>query len=175
MELTPAAPSVWARLTGRAGRRPALRAFGASAIVAIGSLVPALQECTPSSQQQQVVDLTNQRRASAGVPGVRVNGALSTAAQRHSQDQAGRNRMSHTGSDGSGPGTRIARTGYQACAWAENVAAGQPDAQRVMQSWMNSPDHRANIVSRNYTEIGVGLAYSSGGTPYWTMVLARPC
>ena len=175
MELTPAAPSVWGRLTRRTDRRPALRAFGASAIVAIGSLVPALHECAAPSQQQQVVNITNQRRAEAGVHAVRVNSALSAAAQRHSQDQANSNRMSHTGSDGSSAGTRIARTGYQACGWAENIAAGQPDAQRVMQSWMNSPDHRANILSRSYYEIGVGLAYSSGGTPYWTMVLARSC
>src|SRR5829696_4541252 len=186
MEPMPAAPPVSARVTERLGGRRAarglrrrsrrgVRAFGASAIVAIGALVPALQECAPSSQQQQVVDMTNQRRAEAGVPAVRVNSALSAAAQRHSQDQANRNRMSHTGSDGSNAGTRIARTGYRACAWGENVAAGQPDAQHVMQSWMNSPDHRANILSRNYYDIGVGLAYSSGGTPYWTMVLARPC
>ena len=43
-----------------------------------------------------------------------------------------------------------------------------------MNGWMNSAGHRANILSGNVTEIGVGLAYSAGGQPFWTMVLARP-
>ena len=82
--------------------------------------------------------------------------------------------MSHTGSDGSNPGDRIARAGYRFSAWAENVAMGYPDAASVMDGWMNSPGHRANILSGNVTEIGVGLAYAADGAPYWTMVLARP-
>ncbi len=171
MDLTTARPSIWHRLRRRA---TPLGALGASALIAVGSLVPTLQQCTPPSQQQQVVDLTNQRRAEYGRPAVRVSSALSTAAQRHSEWQARNATMSHTGSGGSSAGQRIAATGYQACAWAENVAAGQPDAQRVMGSWMNSSGHRANILG-NYRDIGVGLAYSSGGTPYWTMVLATSC
>ena len=51
---------------------------------------------------------------------------------------------------------------------------GYPDAASVMDGWMNSPGHRANILSGNVTEIGVGLAYAADGTPYWTMVLAVP-
>ncbi len=171
MDLSISRPSRWQRVTRRTST---LGAFGASALIAVGSLVPTIQQCAPPSQQQQVVDITNQRRAEYGRPAVRVNSALSTAAQRHSEWQARNATMSHTGSGGSSAGQRIAATGYWACAWAENVAAGQPDAQRVMSSWMNSAGHRANILG-NYREIGVGLAYSSGGTPYWTMVLATSC
>ena len=82
--------------------------------------------------------------------------------------------MSHTGTDGSNPGDRIARAGYRFSAWGENVAIGYPDAASVMDGWMNSPGHRANILSGNVTEIGIGLAYAADGTPYWTMDLARP-
>jgi uncharacterized protein YkwD len=173
MDRTTTCPARQARSTRRTFG--AFGAFGASALLAVGSLVPALQQCAPPDPQQQVVDITNQRRAEYGRAAVRVNSALSSAAQRHSQDQANRNRMGHDGSNGSGPGARIAATGYSACAWAENVAAGQGTAQQVMSTWMNSSGHRANILSANYDEIGVGLAYSSGGTPYWTMVLARRC
>ena len=140
----------------------------------------AIRTCTPPppapapNAVQQVVDLTNARRAENGLPALGVNGLLMNAAQGHSADQAARNTMSHAGSDGSNPGQRIARVGYNATAWAENVAAGQPDAGTVMNGWMNSPGHRANILSGNVTEIGVGLAYSAGGQPYWTMVLGRP-
>ena len=56
----------------------------------------------------------------------------------------------------------------------ENIAAGQPDPKSVVTSWMNSPGHRANILSKSYTEIGVGFA--SGGTygTYWTEDFIHP-
>ena len=57
--------------------------------------------------------------------------------------------------------------------WAENVAAGSPTAADVMSAWMGSGAHRTNILNSSAVHIGVGLAYSSNGTPYWTMVLAR--
>ncbi len=165
--------------TNRLTRRMSttLGAFGVTAAIALGPCQPT---CTPpppapaTNAVQQVVDLTNARRAENGLPALGVNGLLMNAAQGHSADQAARNTMSHSGSDGSNPGQRIARAGYNAAAWAENVAAGQPDAGAVMNGWMNSPGHRANILSGNVTEIGVGLAYSTGGQPYWTMDLGRP-
>lgn len=55
------------------------------------------------------------------------------------------------------------RNGY-----GENVAYGQRDAQEVMRAWMNSRGHRNNILSGRYSQIGVGLAYSRSGRPYWT-------
>ena len=69
MDLTTARPSILRRLTRRA---TPLGALSASALIAVGSLVPSLQQCTPPSQQQQVVDITNQRRAESGRPAVRV-------------------------------------------------------------------------------------------------------
>lgn len=80
--------------------------------------------------------------------------------------------MTHTGSDGSDAGTRISRAGYAAGTWGENVAAGFGSADSVVEGWMNSSGHRANILNGAYTQIGVAVAYSADGTPYWTMVLA---
>ena len=113
-----------------------LGAYGA--IAGLGLLAP---QCAPQyapapapasapapSGLQQVVDLTNQRRAEHGLGALAVHAVLNTAAQGHSQDQAARDTMSHTGSDGSNPGDRIARAGYRFSAWAENVAMGYPDA-----------------------------------------------
>jgi uncharacterized protein YkwD len=157
-----------------------LGAFGVTAAVALGSCGPAAMQCAPAaappapSAVQQVVDLTNARRAEHGLGALTVSGALTNAAQAHSADQAGRATMTHTGSDGSSPGDRIARTGYRSATWGENVAAGYPDGAAVLDGWMNSSGHRANILSSGFTQIGVGVAYSANGTPYWTMDLARP-
>lgn len=192
MDPTTTRPSWRQRLTRRV--TTSLGAFGATATIAVGALAPALQQCEPApapaptttappttaapapapSQIQQVVTITNQRRAEAGRAPLSMNNLLNSAAQAHSNDQAAMNRMTHTGSDGSNAGQRISRTGYRWRAWGENVAYGYRDAATVMNAWMNSSGHRANILNGNFTEIGVGLAYASNGRPYWTMVLARP-
>jgi len=157
----------------RASQR--LGAFAVTAVLGLSAVGAFAEQCAPPpSPQQQVVSQTNQRRAERGLPALSVNSRLTTAAQQHSADQANRNHMTHTGSDGSNAGQRITAQGYRWSAWAENVAAGQRDATAVMDAWMNSSGHRANILSTKVTQIGVGLAYSSDNTPYWTMVLAKP-
>lgn len=91
------------------------------------------------------------------------NSTLNTAAQRHSEDMASTGTMSHTGSDGSDPGERITRAGYTWSTYGENVAYGYSTPEQVMQGWMTSPGHKANILNCSFKEIGVGLS----GT-YWT-------
>ncbi|MEW2474044.1 CAP domain-containing protein [Micromonospora gifhornensis] len=125
-----------------------------------------------ASQAAQVVDLVNAERAKAGCGALTVDEKLTTAAQRHSQDQADNRNMSHTGSDGSDPGERIDRVGYAWRTYGENVAWNQQSPAAVMDAWMNSPGHRANILNCAFTEIGVGVASSNG--PYWTQVFAAP-
>lgn len=125
-----------------------------------------------SAQAREVVDLVNAERAKAGCGAVSIDDKLMTAAQRHSQDQADHQNMSHTGSDGSDPGDRIDRVGYEWRTYGENVAWNQKTPAAVMDAWMNSPGHRANILNCAFTEIGVGIATSNG--PYWTQVFAAP-
>lgn len=153
-----------------------LGAFGMTAGLLLISAGPLLEQCNPPAQtpQDRVVQLVNERRGEAGLAPVSVSGQLTTAAQNHSADQARTGVMSHTGSDGSNTGTRISRTGYRYRTYGENVAAGYGSADAVMTAWMNSSGHRANILNGNFTQIGVGLAYKSDGTPFWTMVLAAP-
>ncbi|MGC5029504.1 CAP domain-containing protein [Micromonospora sp. DT229] len=125
-----------------------------------------------TAQTTQVVELVNEERAKAGCGALSIDDKLMTAAQRHSQDQADNRNMSHTGSDGSDPGQRIDRVGYVWQTYGENVAWNQQSPAAVMQAWMNSPGHRANILNCTFTEIGVGVASSNG--PYWTQVFAKP-
>jgi len=64
--------------------------------------------------------------------------------------------------------------GIKFSAGAENIAYGQNTPQEVMNSWMNSPGHRSNILSSSCTQIGVGAAKNSNGTIYWTQMFIKP-
>ena len=72
------------------------------------------------------------------------------------------------------PFTMMQNFGLRFSSAAENIAYGQRTAQEVMNAWMNSPGHRANILSRNLTEIGVGAAKAANGTIYWTQMFLKP-
>ncbi|WP_189577949.1 CAP domain-containing protein [Marinobacter zhanjiangensis] len=99
---------------------------------------------------------------------------LGAAAQAHSEDMANMGQMSHEGSEGKVLADRLGEAGYEARAWAENVAAGQRDAASVVAAWLDSPGHCANIMSTDYEEFGAGVDRDESGKPYWTLVLAAP-
>ena len=128
----------------------------------------------------QVLELTNAERAKAGLKPLTLNPQLAQAADGHSDSMAADDFFSHTGADGSSVGDRIQETGYQYSRAGENIAAGQRTAEEVVQGWMNSPGHRANILNADYTEIGIGYEYLANDTGsvnynhYWTQVFGRP-
>ncbi|RZB13961.1 CAP domain-containing protein [Streptomyces sp. F001] len=113
----------------------------------------------------RVVSLVNSERSKAGCSPVTVNAKLTKAAQDHSADMASHKNMSHTGSDGSDPGERITRAGYNWRTYGENVAYGYSSPEQVMAGWMSSPGHKRNILNCGFKEIGVGLAQPGN---YWT-------
>jgi uncharacterized protein YkwD len=123
------------------------------------------------------VALINQRRASAALPALTVRSQLTTSARLHGADEACHNFTGHTGSDGSTVGQRVTRQGY-AWTWiGENLFWGQSStAASVVDWWMNSTAHRNNILSPNYTSIGVGYVYLSTSTykQYWVVNFAKP-
>lgn len=121
------------------------------------------------SREEQVVAIVNRERAAAGCGPVQINAELATAAQRHSEDQAANNNMSHTGSDGSSFVERARRAGYQSPI-GENVAMGYRTPEAVMDGWMNSDGHRRNILNCQARAIGVGVAAAADGALYWTQV-----
>lgn len=96
--------------------------------------------------------------------------ALQAAAQAQVEDLAASNRLGHIGSDGSTLSDRLRRAGYAACAAAENVASGTADVRTTIATWMDSPDHRANILNPQVTQFGF-----AGAGDTWVLVLARPC
>lgn len=113
----------------------------------------------------KVLTLVNAERAKAGCSPLTENAKLTKAAQDHSQDMADHQNMSHTGSDGSSMSDRLARVGYAFRTAGENVAYGYSSPESVMDGWMNSPGHKANILNCAFKEIGIGLAQPGN---YWT-------
>ncbi|MFF4181892.1 sigma-70 family RNA polymerase sigma factor [Streptomyces sp. NPDC001691] len=116
---------------------------------------------------QDVLALVNSERAKAGCSALTTNSQLYSAALKHSENMAAQNFFDHTDPSGAGPGERITAAGYQWSTYGENIARGQADAAAVMDSWMHSPGHRANILNCAFKEIGIGVHYGSGG-PWWT-------
>ncbi|MGW0706658.1 CAP domain-containing protein [Streptomyces sp. NPDC002643] len=118
-----------------------------------------------SGPTDRVLALVNAEREKAGCAPLTENTKLTKAAQDHSQDMADHQNMSHTGSDGSSMSDRLARVGYRFTSAGENVAAGYGTPESVMDGWMNSSGHRANILNCDFKEIGIGLAQPGN---YWT-------
>ena len=118
-----------------------------------------------SSVIQQVVDLTNAERAKEGLAPLKIDSALTKSAQLKSQDMKDNNYFSHTSPTYGSPFDQMKSLGINYKSAAENIAMGQRSAEEVVQGWMNSAGHRANIMNGSYTHIGVGLSDSGY---YWT-------
>jgi uncharacterized protein YkwD len=96
---------------------------------------------------------------------------LTKAAAMQSETQAKRNRIGHDGPGGSLPKDRAAGAGYRAKIASENAAAGQKSFTDAMRSWEGSTGHRENLLRPEVTAIGVAMAKTASGRPYWTLVL----
>jgi uncharacterized protein YkwD len=111
------------------------------------------------------------RRAGQGIIRPLIHSpALQAAAQSQADDLATAERLGHVGTDGSSLQDRLQRAGYTACTSAENVARGTPDIRTTIATWMDSADHRANILDPSVTQFGF-----AGTGQTWVLVLARPC
>ncbi|WP_407549740.1 CAP domain-containing protein [Streptomyces sp. Pv4-95] len=130
------------------------------------SATPSKTSDGTSSAESQVLSLVNEERAQAGCSPVTADKELGTLAQRFSDDMAARGFFDHTDPDGDTPWDRARQMGISDLG-GENIARGQADAQAVMESWMDSPGHRANILNCDYKTLGVGVHVGSGG-PWWT-------
>ncbi|MCY1712720.1 CAP domain-containing protein [Caproiciproducens galactitolivorans] len=121
-----------------------------------------------ASFQNQVVQLVNQERAKAGLKALTVNSQLTKTATLKSEDMAKLNYFDHTSPTYGSPFDMMKQFGISYRAAGENIAMGQTSSQQVMQGWMNSPGHRANILNASFTQIGVGIAKNANGQYIWT-------
>lgn len=133
---------------------------------------PTLVPGSDQTQEQAVVQLVNAARVAAGLPELTINPVLTAVAQRHSDDMAQHSFLSHSGSDGSDPGDRVLAAGYNFRATGENVLyQGEIDANQAFTAWWNSEGHRHNMMSADFTEIGVAYRVSADQLVYYTMTL----
>lgn len=113
-----------------------------------------------------MLSLVNQERAKVGCSPVTANSSLTSLAEDFSKAMADQNFFDHTDPSGASPWDRAARLGITNLG-GENIARGQSDAAAVMDAWMNSPGHRANILNCDFKTLGVGVHFGPGG-PWWT-------
>lgn len=125
-------------------------------------------ESAISQQAQEVLKLVNEERAKQGLKSLKLSTTLTSIATVKSKDMAVNNYFSHTSPTYGSPFEMLQHFGVSYRSAGENIAAGQKNAQEVMNAWMNSSGHRANILNSSYTELGVG--YYAGGSygHYWT-------
>lgn len=149
------------------------------------SPLTAATTCSISAFQAAIVAEVNRRRASAQSCGsrgafaaampLRWNDTLFRAAAGHARDMVAGNFFSHTGSNGSTVGERINAIGYAWASVAENIAAGQPTVTRVVDAWMGSDGHCANVMNPVMEEFAVACVYNTTNKAnYWVMELGKP-
>lgn len=109
-----------------------------------------------SAFQTQVIDLVNQERAKAGLAALKTDALLTKVAVEKARDMDVNNYFSHTSPTYGSPFDMMRSFGVTYSYAGENIASGQRSPQEVMNAWMNSAGHRANILNQNFTKIGVG-------------------
>ncbi len=124
--------------------------------------------------ESEIVRLVNAERAKRGLQQLSINWQAARVARIKSQDMINNNYFSHISPVYGSPFKMLESFQLRYSAAAENIAYGQRSAQEVMNSWMNSPGHRANILSGNVTQIGVGVAKKANGTMYFTQLFLKP-
>ncbi len=143
-------------------------------------LVPALanaQNTTRVLNVSAIIALTNANRATHGVNSLTESKLLDIAAQEKANDMIARGYFSHFGPGGQTPWSWFTLVGYYYTCAGENLAMNFDDAGSLDQAWMNSPNHRGNILNGAYTQIGIGIAhgyYQGTQTTFVVQLFAAP-
>lgn len=117
---------------------------------------------------EQVVELVNQERTKASLNAVTLDQNIASAALVRAKEIE--TSFSHTRPNGSKFSTALTEQGVTFKGAGENIAWGQKSPEAVMQAWMNSEGHRANILNKNFTKIGVGYYQNAAGRNFWTQL-----
>lgn len=123
-----------------------------------------------SDWERQVVDLVNQERAKAGLQPLESDWQLARVARYKSADMRDVNYFAHQSPTYGSPFEMMQAFGVSYRYAGENIAAGQRSPEEVVTAWMNSSGHRANILNRNFTKIGVGFVEGGSYRYYWTQM-----
>ena len=151
--------------------RPAVPGEGGNGLPDMSVPGQPSEDGSNDSFTAQVAELVNQERAKAGLAPLQVDSRAEEAASVRAQEIE--RSFSHTRPDGSSFSSALSQSGVSFTGAGENIAYGQRTPEEVMKTWMNSQGHRANILNKDYTSIGVGYHQSSNGTGYWTQLFTR--
>lgn len=124
--------------------------------------------------EMKVVDLVNHERTSRGLQALTNNWQLERVARYKANDMSSNNYFSHISPSYGSPFNMMEDFGIYFSSAGENIAMGQTTPEEVVNDWMNSPGHRANILSATYTQTGVGYAKNKNGTVYWSQMFIKP-
>lgn len=122
------------------------------------------------SMAGQVVNLVNKERKANGLSALSSDSQLARLAQLKAEDMAKNGYFSHTSPTYGSAFDMMKTYGVSYKTAGENIAKGQKTAESVMNGWINSSGHRANILKSDYTKIGIGYAKSADGTTYWVQM-----
>jgi len=131
------------------------------------------EQANSTVQADEVLKIVNQERSKIGLKALTLSGELTNVATIKAQDMADNGYFDHTSPNYGSPFEMMKHFGIQYRSAGENIAAGQKNAQEVMNSWMNSSGHRANILNSDYEQIGIG--YVTGGQygTYWVQMFKK--
>lgn len=122
----------------------------------------------------ELLEATNKQRVQSNDRPLALNDKLNAAAQAKANDMAARNYWSHVTPDGTSPWAFVDNAGYQYETVAENLAYGFDNSNEVLRGWLNSPEHRQNLLSNNFSDVGFGIAHADSyvGKGAQTIVVA---
>jgi uncharacterized protein YkwD len=126
-----------------------------------------------SKEEKELVDLTNREREKNKLPALKPNPTLFKVARAHSANMAKQNKMDHV-LDGKKSSQRVKEAGYRYLSTGENIAFGNVPLEELVEKWMGSKLHRANILNKKFTEIGLGIVPDKDGIPYFTQLFGKP-
>lgn len=144
------------------------------ALIYVGQKIYIPEASPLKTIEAEVLRLVNVQRSYSGLGALAYNWQVARVARIKSQDMIDNGYFAHISPVYGSPFKMLESYGLKFSAAAENIAYGQRTAAEVMNSWMNSPGHKANILSRSVTQLGVGCAKASNGTLYFTQIFIKP-
>ncbi len=143
---------------------------------ASGSGAPKLYRIKQSDVgklQFRMLDSVNALRQRSGSGPVELNAQLNAAAATHARDMSLQNRPWHFGSDGSSPIDRVQRVGYRGTLVGENISETYETELQTLAAWMEQPDTRRTIMSRDARDMGFSWFQEPNGKIWWVMVMGN--
>jgi uncharacterized protein YkwD len=146
-----------------------------SALLGVSGGPDANGEFRMTAQENKLLELTNAERAKKDLPPLTANPLLFKIARAHSANMAKQSKMEHI-LDGKNPFQRVLEAGYDYQYTGENIADLHKSfsLEVLLKEWMNSEHHRENILNKNFTEIGLGIAAGKKDSVYYTQVFGKP-